>query len=125
MKTDQASKDQTSKDQSGRWTDEEHNLFLEGLERYGKNWKAIERVVGTRTATQARSHAQKYFLKADKGKSLLSGSALKILMPEPHAVVKDVGVQYGEGVLFCPKTDMSSLLACIPINIDPRLPYFH
>mmetsp|Transcript_24330 Transcript_24330/g.43252 ORF Transcript_24330/g.43252 Transcript_24330/m.43252 type:complete len:121 (-) Transcript_24330:102-464(-) len=116
--------DKASKDHAGRWTQEEHELFLEGLERYGKNWKAIERVVGTRTATQARSHAQKYFLKAEKGKNLLSGSALKILLPKPNTPLKEVGVQYGEGVLFCPKTDMSSLLACVPINLDPRFPYF-
>ena len=46
---------------SGRWTKAEHLKFLEGLKLYGKNWRKIQLHVGTRTTTQARSHAQKYF----------------------------------------------------------------
>lgn len=49
--------------QNGRWTDEEHDLFERALQIYGKKWKKIEAVVGTRTATQIRSHAQKHFLR--------------------------------------------------------------
>jgi SHAQKYF class myb-like DNA-binding protein len=46
------------------WTSDEHKLFLEALEKYGPNQHiAIAKHVGTRTPTQARSHAQKYFLK--------------------------------------------------------------
>lgn len=46
------------------WTDDEHARFLEAMERYGhKNVKAIAQHVGTRSATQVRTHAQKYFLK--------------------------------------------------------------
>lgn len=115
--------EQASSDHAGRWTQEEHELFLEGLQKYGKNWKAIERVVGTRTATQARSHAQKYFLKAEKGESLLTGSALKILMPKANAGQREIGVQYGEGVMFCPRTEMSAVLSCAPVNLDHRLLY--
>jgi SHAQKYF class myb-like DNA-binding protein len=35
-----------------------------GLRIYGKNWKKIEQLVSTRTGTQIRSHAQKFFLKS-------------------------------------------------------------
>mmetsp|Transcript_17528 Transcript_17528/g.36393 ORF Transcript_17528/g.36393 Transcript_17528/m.36393 type:complete len:482 (-) Transcript_17528:482-1927(-) len=46
------------------WTQEEHKRFLEGLELYGhKDIKGIARHVGTRNATQVRTHAQKYYLR--------------------------------------------------------------
>ena len=46
---------------TGRWTQKEHVLFIEGLKMYGKNWKKVEGYIGTRTGTQIRSHAQKFF----------------------------------------------------------------
>jgi SHAQKYF class myb-like DNA-binding protein len=50
----------------GRWTDEEHEKFLDALKIYGKNWNKVHRHVGTRTSAQTRSHAQKYFNKLMK-----------------------------------------------------------
>lgn len=53
-----------SSTQSRYWTADEHKRFLEGLARFGhKDMKAIARFVGTRNATQVRTHAQKYYLK--------------------------------------------------------------
>jgi SHAQKYF class myb-like DNA-binding protein len=45
----------------GRWTDEEHEKFLEGLHLFGKDWRRIEEFIGSRSCAQIRSHAQKYF----------------------------------------------------------------
>lgn len=47
------------------WSEEEHRLFLLGLEKYGKgDWRSISRnFVVTRTPTQVASHAQKYFIR--------------------------------------------------------------
>ena len=51
---------------TGRWTREEHFRFLEALKLYGKEWKRVQMHVGTRSSTQARSHAQKFFVKLEK-----------------------------------------------------------
>lgn len=47
----------------GRWTPEEHELFVKYLLQEGKDWKRISERIKTRTAVQVRTHAQKYFLK--------------------------------------------------------------
>jgi len=55
--------------QTRYWTAEEHQRFLDALKMYGvKEVKAIAAHVGTRSSTQVRTHAQKYFLKLDREK---------------------------------------------------------
>merc|ERR1719263_241937 len=59
-------KDQPSDRKKGiPWTEEEHRLFLLGLEKFGKgDWRSISRnFVVSRTPTQVASHAQKYFIR--------------------------------------------------------------
>ena len=50
----------------GRWTKEEHSKFLKGILEYGNEWKMVQKIIKTRSSTQARSHAQKFFLKIKK-----------------------------------------------------------
>lgn len=54
----------------GRWTREEHQLFVQGLESFGKAWKKIANLIKTRTVVQIRTHAQKYFLKLAKSRQV-------------------------------------------------------
>ena len=56
---------------TGRWTKEEHEAFLKGLEQSGKKpkdgkkWKEFQTFIPTRTLHQIKSHAQKYFRKCE------------------------------------------------------------
>ena len=52
-----------SKESIGRWTNQEQGAFIVGLKRYGRNWKRVQRLIKTRTLTQIRTHAQKFFRK--------------------------------------------------------------
>ncbi|KAA8541170.1 hypothetical protein F0562_025223 [Nyssa sinensis] len=67
--TGQGAKGGSRSDQERRkgipWTEEEHRLFLLGLDKFGKgDWRSISRnFVISRTPTQVASHAQKYFIR--------------------------------------------------------------
>lgn len=84
----------------GRWLDDEHERFLKALRIYGSNWKAVELAVGTRTATQARSHAQKHFIRESKKKR--EGDAQRRRAGEEVLEGACAAVQYGAGVVFLP-----------------------
>ena len=55
-----------NKKSNGRWTKYEHDKFMKALEKYGRDWVKIQKVVKTRTLPQIRSHSQKMFLKMSK-----------------------------------------------------------
>lgn len=72
---------------AGHWTPEEHLAFVKGyihfhttigLQLHGKNWKDIRKLVPTRSSSQIRTHAQKFFLKI--------GTEIKV--PDSLAYVK-------------------------------------
>uniref|UniRef100_A0A2P2LU61 Uncharacterized protein n=1 Tax=Rhizophora mucronata TaxID=61149 RepID=A0A2P2LU61_RHIMU len=73
--------------QRERWTEEEHNRFLGALKLYGRAWQRIEEHIGTKTAVQIRSHAQKFFSKLEKeasAKGVPLGQTLDINIPPPR-----------------------------------------
>ncbi|CAJ1939795.1 unnamed protein product [Cylindrotheca closterium] len=66
--TAQAGAQGSQGENTGRWTAEEHRLFLQGLELHGKGWKKIASLIKSRTVVQIRTHAQKYFQKLAKAR---------------------------------------------------------
>ena len=75
---------------SGRWKEDEHKRFIEAIIKYGNDWKQVQKYVRTRSSTQARSHAQKFFVKIKKAKILdfnldLSKTSIKMF----HDMIKE------------------------------------
>jgi SHAQKYF class myb-like DNA-binding protein len=95
---------------TNRWTDEEHDKFLQGLERYGRNWVKVSEIVGTRTTIQVRSHAQKYLLKENQGKR-------HDLNPQPTQRQR-ISVPTQSPALVVP--DIERLRKAIPV-LDPSI----
>ncbi|EPS72249.1 hypothetical protein M569_02508, partial [Genlisea aurea] len=80
-----ARKPYTITKQRERWTEEEHTSFLEALKLYGRAWQRIEEHIGTKSAVQIRSHAQKFFTKLEKEAIVKGvGHALDIEIPPPR-----------------------------------------
>ncbi|GAB2228060.1 hypothetical protein Droror1_Dr00009890 [Drosera rotundifolia] len=66
------------------WTEEEHRLFLIGLQQLGKgDWRGIARkYVVSRTPTQVASHAQKYFIRQTNATRRKRRSSLFDMVPD-------------------------------------------
>lgn len=66
------------------WTEEEHRMFLVGLQKLGKgDWRGIARnFVVSRTPTQVASHAQKYFIRQTNATKRKRRSSLFDMVPE-------------------------------------------
>lgn len=77
--------------QREKWTEEEHQRFLDALKMYGRGWRQIEEHVGTKTAVQIRSHAQKFFSKVVRESNGSSESSIMpIEIPPPRPKRKPV-----------------------------------
>lgn len=64
------------------WSVEEHQRFLEAIQLFGyRNARAIAEYVGTRNATQVRTHTQKFRQRLEKQ---LEMPVFELDMVEPH-----------------------------------------
>uniref|UniRef100_A0A2P2K299 Myb transcription factor n=1 Tax=Rhizophora mucronata TaxID=61149 RepID=A0A2P2K299_RHIMU len=73
------------------WTEEEHRMFLVGLQKLGKgDWRGIARnYVVSRTPTQVASHAQKYFIRQSNATRRKRRSSLFDMAPDPQPVPEE------------------------------------
>ena len=74
----------------GKWKNDEHQRFIEGVKKYGNDWSLVQKYVRTRTIIQIRSHAQKFMKKLKKlietNNYDFSKSSLKIV----HKIIKNL-----------------------------------
>ncbi|CAA2980679.1 At5g37260 [Olea europaea subsp. europaea] len=107
--------------QRERWTEEEHKKFLEALKLYGRAWRKIEGHVGTKTAVQIRSHAQKFFSKVVRDSNSGDGSSVKpIEIPPPRPKKKPMH-PYPRKQVSLDKTAISALERPLS-SVSPNLP---
>ncbi|CAN6280375.1 unnamed protein product [Urochloa humidicola] len=81
-----ARKPYTITKQREKWTEDEHKRFLEALQLHGRAWRRIQEHIGTKTAVQIRSHAQKFFTKVvreSSGSNTAAAPAIQIPPPRP------------------------------------------
>ncbi|KAL1214317.1 Protein REVEILLE 7 [Cardamine amara subsp. amara] len=95
--------------QREKWTEEEHERFLEAIKLYGRGWRLIEEHIGSKTAVQIRSHAQKLFSKMAQEADNRS-KAIVIPPPRPkrkpaHPYPRKSTVQYSQS----PSSNLSAM----------------
>ncbi|XP_042476268.1 transcription factor MYBS3-like [Macadamia integrifolia] len=97
------------------WTEEEHRLFLLGLQKLGKgDWRGIARnFVMSRTPTQVASHAQKYFIRQSNASRRKRRSSLFDMVPD-MSIDSTTGT---EEHLLCPTSQAGETE-----NVNPKPP---
>jgi hypothetical protein len=71
----------------GRWTQEEHKIFMQEYEKYSNNCMQIARVLSTQTPAQIKKHAECFFKQNLKKKSAAVKQYQEYLSPNGKAQI--------------------------------------
>jgi hypothetical protein len=71
----------------GRWTQDEHKIFMQEYEKYGNNCMQIAKVLSTRTSAQIKKHAECFFKQNLKTNSAAVKQYQESLSPNGKAQV--------------------------------------
>jgi hypothetical protein len=71
----------------GRWTQEEHMIFIQEYEKYGNNCMQIARVLSTQTPAQIKKHAECFFKQNLKTNSAAVKRYQESLLPDGKAQI--------------------------------------
>ena len=112
------SENKSSKFQTGNWTKEEHEKFIEGFLMYGNEWKKVQEIIKTRSSGQVYSHAQKFFLKIKKSINNIEEN-LSLKMNEKNKMIDDIitGIIPKKNSKNLTQNQKEKLLSAISSNI--------
>ncbi|KAI3727443.1 hypothetical protein L6452_16056 [Arctium lappa] len=99
------------------WTEEEHRMFLLGLQKLGKgDWRGIARnYVISRTPTQVASHAQKYFIRqSNMSRRRRRSSLFDMVADDPLDLPMMASHDYNDGNTSQPETQSINNPMCVP-----------
>ncbi|KAK6914825.1 SANT/Myb domain [Dillenia turbinata] len=104
------------------WTEEEHRMFLIGLQKLGKgDWRGIAKnYVISRTPTQVASHAQKYFIRQSNATRRKRRSSLFDMVPD---MATDTPPVPEEQLLVSPQAvalEISKSLPSLELSLNPE-----
>ena len=78
---------------NGRWNKQEHELFCKALLQSSNDWSKVKGYIKTRTSSQIRSHAQKFFIKLKASNifnyDLVNFEVSKLKLTYPELFKKD------------------------------------
>ena len=99
----------------GRWTPDEHHKFIQAMYLYGNEWKRVQEYIGSRSSTQARSHAQKFFIRLRKKFNVDSNCDEEAVLKKSEKIIAWIRESIPENIVRLPgsKTDDSKFCRII------------
>mmetsp|Transcript_3756 Transcript_3756/g.4544 ORF Transcript_3756/g.4544 Transcript_3756/m.4544 type:complete len:245 (-) Transcript_3756:118-852(-) len=110
----------------GWWDSKEQKRFIEGLQLHGRNWTEVAKVVGSRSSSQVRSHAQKFFLNPENQKKFPKNKAQVATRPRSIKRRLSLVLNSGDKKIKFDITDLPSAEKLVePLKLDKDMPSQH